>query len=85
MFSWNTTARVGKDLFLVSESRDSYLKRSVFEQADLVVLREVSETRDPLGKPHHLAHGRDETQGELLPDLLAALAGVHIETRSDLG
>lgn len=74
-----------RSIFGIRESRDSYFKRSVFENADLVVLGEVSEARDLLGKPHHLAHGRDETQGELLPDLLAALAGVHIETRSDLG
>lgn len=64
-----------------------HLESSSFQQADLVVLREVAESRDPLGEVDHLAHGGGEAHGELLPDLLAWLVGVHVRRgvhRTDL-
>ena len=57
---------------------DIYLKCPSFEQADLVMVGEVSEARDLLGKLHHLPHCRGEAHGELLPKLLAGLAGVYV-------
>ena len=55
-----------------------YLKSPSFEQADLVMLGEVSEAWDLLGKLHHLPDGRGEAHGELLPDLLAGLVGFYV-------
>lgn len=56
----------------------SYLESSSFQQADLVVLGEVAEARDPLGEVDHFPHGGGEAHGELLPDLLARFTGVHV-------
>lgn len=54
-----------------------YLKGSRLEEVNLVVLGEVLEARDPLGKFHDFSYSRDETLGELLPDFMTGLAGVH--------
>lgn len=54
-----------------------YLEGSRLEEVDLVVLGEVLEARDPLGKFHHFSYGRDEALGKLLPDFMTRLAGVH--------
>lgn len=45
------------------------------------MLGEVAETRDALGEVDHVPHGGREALGELLPDLLARLAGVHVGGR----
>ena len=55
-----------------------YLEGSRLQQADLVALGKVTEVWDLLGEVDHLPHGRGEAQGELLPDLLARLVGVHV-------
>lgn len=55
----------------------SYLEGSRLEKVNLVVLREVLEARDPLGKFHDFSYSRDKTPGELLPDFMTGLAGVH--------
>lgn len=54
-----------------------YLKGSRLEEVNLVMLGEVLEARDPLGKFHDFSYSRDETLGELLPDFMTGLAGVH--------
>lgn len=58
--------------------RASHLEGSSFQQADLVVLGEVTEARDPLGEVDHLLHGWGEAHGKLLPDLLTGLARIHV-------
>lgn len=56
----------------------THLESSSFQEADLVVLGEVTEAWDPLGELDHLAHRGGEAQGELLPDLLAWFVGVNV-------
>lgn len=62
----------------VFDCSSSHLKSSSLQQADLVILREVTEAWDLFGKVHHLLHSWGEAHGELLPDLLAWFAGVHV-------
>lgn len=68
-------------MFLLVGPFPSHLEGSGFQQADLVVLGEVAEARDPLGEVDHLPHGGGEAHGELLPDLLARFTGVHVRRR----
>lgn len=58
-----------------------YLERAGLQQADLVRLRQVSETWDLLGKLHHLPDSRGEAVRELLPHLVARLLRVHMSRR----
>ena len=56
----------------------AHLEGARFQQADLVLLGELAEARDPLGEVHHIAHSWGKAQGEVLPDLLAGPPGVHV-------
>lgn len=48
----------------------TYLECPSLQQADLVVLREVTESWYSLGELHDLTDSRREAHGELLPDLV---------------
>lgn len=56
----------------------SHLKGPSLQKIDLVVLGEISETWDALGKLHHFLHCRSKTQGKLFPDFMARLVWVHM-------
>lgn len=55
-----------------------YLKGASLQQADLVMLGQVSEAWDLLGKLHHLPNSRGEALRELLPHLMARLLRVNL-------
>lgn len=59
-------------------TRWSYLKCSSLQKIDLVMLGEISETWDALGKLHHFLHCRSKTQGKFFPDFMARLVWVHM-------
>lgn len=56
----------------------SHLKGPSLQKINLVMLGEISETRDALGKLHHFLHRRGKTQGKLFPDFMARLVWVHV-------
>ena len=55
-----------------------YLEGAGLQQADLVVLTQISETRDLLSELHHLPDGGGETVREILPNLVSRLVRVHV-------
>ena len=55
-----------------------YLKSAGLQQADLVMLGQISEAWDLLSKLHHLPDSGGEAVGELLPHLVARLLWVHV-------
>ena len=62
-------------------SSPAHLEGSSLQKAHLVILGEISEARDPLGKVHHLLHCWGEAHGELFPYLLARLVGADVWRR----
>lgn len=55
--------------------RGPHLEGACLQEHDLVMLTEVLEARDPLGKLHHLPHSWCEALREGLPNLLTGSAG----------
>ena len=55
------------------DATPSYLEGAGFEQGDLVVLGQKTESWDMFGELHHLLHCGREGQREVLPDLLGRL------------
>lgn len=66
---------------LVHETKVAYLEGPGLQEADLVMLGQVSEAWDLLGKLHHLPDSRGEAVGELLPNLVAGPVEVHMRRR----
>lgn len=78
MFSRLGQTRGGAGGLTCDRGERSYLEGAGLQQADLVVLGQVSEAGDLLGKLHHLLDGGGEALGELLPHRVAGLLGVHL-------